>query len=178
MTITVELDSTPGVKGILPSRPYPGFRPFRKEEWPIFFGRERQIEALIALLAEHHFLCVHGPSGCGKSSLVEAGLLATLEREHRRLGTEWRTAICRPGANPLWNLASGISDALGHGSDAISDILGLHSRVTRAGGSIARAVHDVRQRRDQNLLIVIDQFEELFRFKMHGTEQDARRFVA
>jgi hypothetical protein len=177
MTVTVELDSAPGVKGILPPWPYPGFRPFRKEEWPIFFGRERQIEALLALLAEHHFLCVHGPSGCGKSSLVEAGLLATLEREQRRLDTEWRTAICRPGANPLWNLACGISDAFGHGYNAISDILGLHSRLTRAGGSIARAVRDVGLRRDQNLLIVIDQFEELFRFKMHGNEQDARRFV-
>src|SRR4051812_25843432 len=95
------LRTLPGYE--LPREPYPGFRPFRRDEWPIFFGRERQVSALLSLLNTHHFICVHGPSGAGKSSLLEAGLIATLEFEHARLGAAWRSVTFRPGDAPLWN---------------------------------------------------------------------------
>ena len=54
----------------LPAAPYPGLRPFQKHEWPIFFGRERMVDAVLDLLAEHRLIVVHGSSGCGKSSLI------------------------------------------------------------------------------------------------------------
>ena len=59
----------------LPPRPYPGLRPFKKEEWPIFFGRERMTDAIVAQLIGKRLLVVHGDSGCGKSSLIGAGVL-------------------------------------------------------------------------------------------------------
>ena len=60
------------------SRPYPGLRPFSREEADCFFGREDQIDQLLDRLAETHFLAVLGTSGSGKSSLVRAGLLPAL----------------------------------------------------------------------------------------------------
>jgi hypothetical protein len=158
--------------------PYPGFRPFRRDEWPIFFGRDRQVKALLKLLAEHHFICVHGPSGSGKSSLIEAGLIATLERGHRRLGTEWFTGTFRPGAAPVLNLARGLLHALGPNIERTdTSVVEMHSRLVRPGGSIARALRDSGLPRGANLLLVADQFEELFRFRALGDPQEAARFV-
>jgi ABC-type phosphate transport system ATPase subunit len=50
--------------------PYPGLRPFKREEADIFFGRDKQIDQLLEKLSRARFLAVVGPSGCGKSSLV------------------------------------------------------------------------------------------------------------
>ena len=97
---------------LLPRRPYPGLRPFEKAEWPIFRGRDRLIQDILTILAENHFVSIIGPSGSGKSSLVRAGVLATLERRHSRMGVRWRTGTMRPGASPLWSMADGILRAL------------------------------------------------------------------
>jgi energy-coupling factor transporter ATP-binding protein EcfA2 len=89
--------------------PYPGLRPFQKHEWPIFFGREPMIDAVLDRLAATQLVVVHGSSGCGKSSLIKAGVLPRLEQEHSRYGVSWRTAEMRPGSSPLWNLAMAIA---------------------------------------------------------------------
>ena len=54
----------------LPSRPYPGLRPFEKDEWPIFFGREIITSDVLTRLIERQFIFIHGDSGSGKSSLI------------------------------------------------------------------------------------------------------------
>ena len=86
----------------LPQRPYPGLRPFEKDEWPIFFGRERMADAIVAQLLEKRVLMVHGDSGCGKSSLVRAAVLPKLEQESARGGICWRTGAAMPREAPLW----------------------------------------------------------------------------
>ncbi len=62
----------PPVAVTRPERPYPGLRPFEKEEWAIFFGRERMIDEVIGRLADSRLVLIHGVSGSGKSSLVKA----------------------------------------------------------------------------------------------------------
>ena len=59
--------------------PYPGLRPFKREESDIFFGREMQTDQLLEKLSQTRFISVVGLSGCGKSSLVRAGMIAALE---------------------------------------------------------------------------------------------------
>src|SRR5688572_33265878 len=93
----------------LPSRPYPGLRPFEKHEWPIFFGRERMADDVVAAVVEKKMLVVHGDSGCGKSSLVRAAVLPRLEHENARGGIHWQTCTTAPGASPLWNLAQDVA---------------------------------------------------------------------
>jgi hypothetical protein len=159
-------------------RPYPGFRPFRRSEWRIFFGRDGQVDALLDRLARQHFVCIHGPSGCGKSSLVEAGLIATLDREARRSGTVWNNAIFRPGNSPLWNMARGLARAMAGGTEPSSErVLELHAHLTRPGGSIAQTAKAAGLGDKDSLLLVADQFEELFRFSALGDPVEARRFV-
>jgi hypothetical protein len=102
----------------LPAAPYPGLRPFEKEEWPIFFGRERMADAVVARLLGQRVLVLHGDSGCGKSSLVRAAVLPRLEQENARGGVCWRTCVAVPGEAPLWNIA----EALAHlGADNPGD---------------------------------------------------------
>jgi ABC-type sulfate/molybdate transport systems ATPase subunit len=62
-----------------PTRPYPGLRPFERDEDAIFFGREEQTDQLLKKLGETRFVAVLGSSGSGKSSLVFAGVLPALE---------------------------------------------------------------------------------------------------
>lgn len=60
--------------------PFPGLRAFTPADAPIFFGRDRETDFLVAKLADStcRFLLVVGTSGSGKSSLVAAGLIPRL----------------------------------------------------------------------------------------------------
>lgn len=144
--------------------PYVGLRPFFFEDSLYFFGRDRQINDLIALLRHNRFLGVVGSSGSGKSSLVRAGLLPMLlggflESERDR----WALAQVKPGDTPLVNLAEGLIRATGQTvtPDAITklvdDIADRHDE----------AVTDYLGRHvaDSNILLLVDQFEELFAFR-------------
>ncbi len=89
--------------------PYPGLRPFRRDESDIFFGRDELSTQLIQRLDRTHFLAVVGQSGCGKSSLVRAGLLADLEKGWLSSAViRWRIAEFRPGNRPFTRLAEAL----------------------------------------------------------------------
>src|ERR1043165_6711012 len=92
------------------NNPFPGLRPFRDDEEYLFFGRERQVDAMVDKLAATHFLAVVGTSGSGKSSLVNCGLRPAL---HRGLmgeaGSMWRMAYLRPGNEPIRTLAEALA---------------------------------------------------------------------
>jgi hypothetical protein len=82
--------------------PFPGLRPFWRQEAPLFFGRSREIAELRgALLGERRFVAVIGTSGCGKSSLVEAGLLPRLLGEQPLGVRPWRDIPLRPLGGPI-----------------------------------------------------------------------------
>ncbi len=89
--------------------PYPGLRPFKREESDIFFGREEQTDQLLEKLSQTRFISVVGLSGCGKSSLVRAGMIAALESGYMAsAGPYWRVATMWPGNHPLRNLAKAL----------------------------------------------------------------------
>ncbi len=83
-------------------KPFPGLRPFERDEDLIFFGREEHTGQLLDKLGSTHFVAVLGTSGSGKSSLVRAGLLPALERGALvQAGARWQIAEFRPGERPL-----------------------------------------------------------------------------
>jgi tetratricopeptide (TPR) repeat protein len=61
--------------------PYPGPRPFKKEEKDRFFGRETEARELLSLVTAHQALLLYAQSGAGKSSLINAGLVPLLLEE-------------------------------------------------------------------------------------------------
>jgi uncharacterized RDD family membrane protein YckC len=152
-----------------PLNPFPGLRPFKFHENHLFFGRDTQTEELLRRLRLNRFLAVIGSSGSGKSSLVRAGLLPDLCRGFMvKAGSSWRITVCRPGDDPVHNLAVVLSgaDVLGAPErDAAVQTGILEMTLRRSALGLVEAVRETRMARTENLLVVVDQFEELFRFK-------------
>lgn len=162
---------------VLPARPYPGLRPFGKDEWPIFFGRERMTDEVIQRLLGQQFLVVHGDSGCGKSSLIRAGVLPRLEQEAARGGARWKTCAATPGDEPLKNLARALVDLEGDGAD--ESLLVELRRMMNCGRDGAAALADYLRRRhdDAYVCILLDQFEETFAHARRKGPQEASLLI-
>jgi WD40 repeat protein len=162
--------------------PYPGLRPFREDETHLFFGREQKIEEMLAKLEEHRFLAVIGTSGCGKSSLVRAGLLPALKDGFLSgAGQHWRMAIMRPGESPYDHLGEALltDSALApeRGSDSKADGI-LQATLRRGPLGLVDAINDSHLPEDTSFLLVVDQFEEIFRYRRQSKHpEDADAFV-
>ena len=157
---------------IIEERPFPGLRPFKTSEFQLFKGRDGQAEELIKRLKKNHFLAVIGSSGTGKSSLVRAGLIPQLFGGYLQgAGNKWNIAICRPGKDPVENLAIALSSIKGHSKDKSHIYENYQSIGPQLNSSIYGILDadeslnaDLPPGEKPNLLIIIDQFEELFRF--------------
>jgi WD40 repeat protein len=165
----------------LSTSPYPGLRPFRRDEADIFFGREEQVDQLLTKLESTRFLAVVGVSGCGKSSLVRAGMLSALAGGFMAsAGPRWRVVEMRPGGHPLANLAQALlhGDTLPDDWRARPDAEAFVRAVLRRGplGLVELLRESLQPRRD-NLLLLVDQFEEIFRFHKHGDANEATAFA-
>ena len=168
--------------------PYPGLRPFRREEAHIFFGREEQTDQLLEKLTHSRFISVVGPSGCGKSSLVRAGMLAALETGYlSSAGARWQVVRMRPGNYPLRNLAKSLLVDLGAPSDDSSQPAKVESKarvdelsnfLTSQGPlGLIEFLHEHPLKPQSNLLLLVDQFEEIFRYHREGDSDEAEVFV-
>lgn len=162
--------------------PYPGLHPFDREEADVFFGREEQTDQLLAKLDRHRFLAVVGPSGCGKSSLVRAGLIANLSAGFMATaGARWRIALMRPGRRPMRRLAEALlgESALGPERENGPDALGfLGATLWRGPLGLVEVLRETPLPADTNLLLLVDQFEEIFRFRNEKERDEADAFVA
>ena len=164
--------------------PFPGLRPFEMEEYHLFFGRDGQSDEVVKRLRDSRFVAVVGTSGSGKSSLIRAGLLPAIYGGLMAgTGSLWRVVVMRPGHDPLGNLAYelGQGGVLTENPDPeIQDTL-VETTLRRSTLGLVDAVRQARMSPGENVLVVVDQFEELFRFKeatKHTTSSDdAAHFV-
>jgi WD40 repeat protein len=165
---------------LLGHAPYPGLRPFRSDETGIFFGREAQVDALLEKLGHARFLAVIGPSGCGKSSLVRAGMIPALETGLlSRAGVRWRVATMRPGERPLRRLAEALGAASAPGLEPEPEAVAfLHATLRRGPRGLVEVLHDTPLPERTNLLLLVDQFEEILRYRQQGDSDEADAFVA
>jgi tetratricopeptide (TPR) repeat protein len=169
------------------TNPFPGLRPFETEEYRLFFGREGQSDALITRLQRTRLLAVVGTSGSGKSSLVRAGLLPALcGGMMADAGSGWRIALLRPGSDPFSNLAHSLvekhvmPEAVG-GLPAAEAEAVIEATLRRGSLGLVDVARQARLTKHEKLLVVVDQFEELFRFRAArestSTDDDASAFV-
>ena len=151
--------------------PFPGLRPFETDEYRLFFGREGQSDQLLARLQRARFLAVVGTSGSGKSSLIRAGLMPALRGGMMPgAGSGWRIAVMRPGGDPFGNLAAELArkavlPEAGAGLPE-QEAEALIEATLRSGSlGIVNVAYDASLKENEKLLLVVDQFEELFRFR-------------
>lgn len=140
-----------------PVNPYPGLAPFDEKDAPRFFGRDREIDEVLGRLPLRRLLAVIGVSGCGKSSLVRAGVMPVLRMGIApNLAARWRICTMTPGTHPLTSLATALDAPEGWPANSFD-------LVDRAREQLPPG---------ESLLLVVDQFEELFRFRSETILQD------
>jgi energy-coupling factor transporter ATP-binding protein EcfA2 len=143
-------------------------RPYEYDDHPSFFGREDQTYGLYRLLDRSKFVAVVGSSGSGKSSLVNAGLLPLLQQETEGSGGRaWRWTKMRPGGAPLAALADAVMEFApqveqGAMAEALRDKVAFALRGSSFG--IADGLAAMEGLGNASVLLVVDQFEELFRY--------------
>ena len=154
--------------------PYPGLRPFEADEADLFFGREQHVDALLKRLSSSHFVAVVGESGAGKSSLVRAGLLPALQAGFVvEAGSDWRVAVMRPGGSPMAALADALLEP-----GVLTDAGGSPrpdfalAELRRGPLGLVQLTRDAYLGSHCNLLLVVDQFEEVFRYCREPAQKD------
>ncbi len=143
-------DDSEAQQGPSEDSPYKGLASYTRADAAGFFGRERETDIVVNRLKLEPLVAIVGPSGVGKSSFVHAGVAPALDG--------WQVATTRPGRSPLAHLFG----QLAHVGIAIG-----------AGDNVLARLREAT--RERGLLIVVDQFEELFTL---GASADERaRFV-
>lgn len=151
--------------------PFPGLRPFKIEESHLFFGREGQSDEVLLKLSKSRFVGVIGPSGSGKSSFIYCGVLPILYGGFLTdASPNWEVVVTRPGAGPIDNLAESLlknnKEYLDADPEEKKIKRTIFSTLLRSSSlGLVEAVEQSRRSADVNYLILVDQFEELFRFK-------------
>jgi WD40 repeat protein/tetratricopeptide (TPR) repeat protein len=155
--------------------PFPGLRPFTQEEDYLFFGREEQTLELLRRLGSHRFVAVVGTSGSGKSSLVRCGLLSELlGGKMLEAGASWEIAVTHPGGNPLALLTNALLEADLYDREEEHARENLLATLSRSHFGLVETVKQAGLGEGTNFLLVVDQFEEIFRFHEAGqTQQEA-----
>lgn len=148
--------------------PYKGLSHFDVADGDLFFGREQLTGRLVDRLREQPSIAVVvGPSGSGKSSIVRAGLIPALKRGEPLAGgnllpegsPEWAIRVLTPTARPVEALAT----SLGRHSSSLAETASLMDDLTRDPRCLHLAVSRVLQENQaRRMVIVVDQFEEIF----------------
>ncbi|MEO7729882.1 MAG: AAA family ATPase, partial [Kofleriaceae bacterium] len=141
--------------------PYAGLSSFQENDAGKFFGRSREVAAMVTRIRDRPLMAVVGSSGVGKSSFVRAGLVPALKRS----GEQWETLVIRPGRQPLEALAGIIAPMVATAanlSDDVDEHKKLVATLRKEPGHLGHVLR-LRARRDnRRLLLFVDQVEELY----------------
>ena len=145
--------------------PYLGLNYFTADDAHLFFGRNALTTELVAQLnsynqSETRFLAVIGASGSGKSSLVRAGLVPALARGEIDGSDRWAVHVITPKALPLESLALSLTD----GNESVTATATLMEDMVEESNSLHLYTRRLMNSTPEGtrLLLVVDQFEELF----------------
>jgi len=159
--------------------PFPGLRSFEENEDLLFFGREKQVTELVKKLRQVKFLAVIGSSGSGKSSLVKSGLIPSLHSGFMSgAGSNWKVCTFRPGNNPIGNMAKALTENeilynnIQTEEDKFTFSAITESTLRRSSNGLVEVYKQSGIDSKNNLLFLVDQFEEIFRFSK--LEKDAK----
>ena len=143
-----------------PPNPYKGLRAFQRADAGDFFGRDQLIQRLLQRLqvndGNEAFLAVVGPSGSGKSSVVKAGLMPRIQDGVLGDDIDWYLADMVPGTHPIEELEASLLGI------ATMDMPGLFDQLAQNERGLVRAVKRLLPGDSSHLVLIIDQFEEVF----------------
>lgn len=140
--------------------PYKGLQAFQTSDSGNFFGRDDLISRLINRLGENdplaRFLAIIGPSGSGKSSVVKAGFVPAIWKGELPGSERWFVAEMIPGVHPVSELAIALTRIATNDNQSLLKILNEDEL------GLVHAVQAILPDDDTELLLIVDQFEEVF----------------
>jgi hypothetical protein len=172
--------------------PFAGLAAFQEADADRFYGRTREVGAVLARLRSCPLVALAGPSGVGKSSLVRAGVIPLLKRS----GEGWDAFVVRPGRSPLASLSAILVDLASTSTESIADpvrpgeslpdlgrpgeptidpagpgepVVDLHV----APGHLGTALRAWARNKHRRVLVFVDQFEELYTLCVDPDERAA-----
>ncbi len=169
--------------------PFRGLRTFEPEDAWLFFGRDPETQDLRIRLRRAPVLVVVGNSGCGKSSLVRAGLIPALRNEGPRLRQppeapveNWRVVLTRPSVCPFDDLAEVVPNQLApeltakERAEFIADCRRkLRTERDALRNAVCALVNAAAESSPTRVLLVVDQFEELF--TLTDSREERERYI-
>jgi serine/threonine protein kinase len=141
--------------------PYAGLSSFQENDAGKFFGRNREIAAMVTRIRDRPLIAVVGSSGVGKSSFVRAGLVPALKRS----GEQWETIVTRPGRKPMDALAAVIAPMIGTAAnlaDEMAEQQKLAEKLRKEPGHLGHVLRGRARRDSRRIMLFVDQFEELY----------------
>ena len=158
--------------------PYPGIRSFETEESHLFFGRESQIENIVSVLSDTHFLAIIGSSGSGKSSLIRAGVIPSILRSEINNQKNWDITVFKPGDNPILSFATEYTQTYNRKATSKGNALIRLPDVDQTLRNNPDPIFKVhRELGSDPWLIVIDQFEETFRYQKNVNYESEKKEI-
>lgn len=168
----------------LSANPYKSLTSFKEKDATRYFGREREITQIWQKFRDIYelthgpesvprILPVLGPSGCGKSSLIRAGVIPELARQPWPSKEHIRVAVISPGAHPTETLVRALLRAQAQNTNDFLDKLSLaniRQEIKEIETPNKQGIYDgirlfvdlIPHIQDSPLVLVIDQFEELY----------------
>lgn len=176
------------IKTVKPTHicPYRGLEFFDEAHAEFFFGREELTDQLINQLKTERFATVSGASGSGKSSLLRAGVISRLQQEKTPTGANaWKIKLLTPTEHPLKSLAAAFIDPelseferaeqLRRAEAFLQDGgVGL-AQLVRASLAVEGGTTGLSPKERPQLLLVLDQFEEVFTLPRGSHVEDERQ---
>ncbi len=143
--------------------PYQGLESFQKEKARFFFGRKQVIQKLVERLKETNFIPLIGASGSGKSSVIRAGLIPELEKNG------WKVLEpIMPGVEPLAKLRGALEGLFDR-----QEVKEIYSLLQNSG--LPALISELPK--NQRILLLIDQFEEVFTLCPKEEEKQRQHFI-
>ena len=150
--------------------PYKGLRAFGEADAGDFYGREALVDELVDAVAQSRLVAVVGPSGSGKSSAVRAGLVPALRAGRGTRDGNWLVSETYPGSYPFEELEAAFTRVAVEDPGDFGDLLRGDER------GLLRVAKRILPGDDSELVLIIDQFEELF--SLVESEETRRLFLA
>lgn len=165
------------------ANPFPGLRPFTLGDSHLFFGREGQVDEILLKLYKNRSVTIMGYSGSGKSSLMNCGLIPVLYGGFMtETGPNWKIITIRPGNSPIENLAKAAVNFLVDEGRIAPEDKHIHKAIINSvlrnsSQGLIELSRYLQVSSHENVFFLVDQFEELFRFK-HSDAENADEALA
>ncbi|MBP9927200.1 MAG: hypothetical protein KBF45_14560, partial [Cyclobacteriaceae bacterium] len=166
------------------TNPFPGLRPFTLDDSHLFFGREGQVDEILLKLYNNRSVTIMGYSGSGKSSLMHCGLIPILYGGFMTdSGPHWKVITTRPGSSPIENLSLAAVDFLVEEGRINTEDISIHKAIINSvlrnsANGLVELTRYLQSSKSDNVFFLIDQFEELFRYKDSDNEDFTNESIA